>query len=77
MPGPLRMADDVDHAGVRVARQLEVVDLAAQPSVAVAQLAVEEVERGVEDPAGGHQAPALVMIISGIVASATSTRMTR
>ena len=58
------------------ALELEVVDLAAQPPVAVAQLAVEQVERGVEHPSGRHR-PALVMIISGIVATATSTRITR
>ena len=63
---------------VRGALELEVVDLAAQRAVAVAQLAVEQVEGGVERRArSAVMRPALVMIISGIVATATTTRMTR
>ena len=57
--------------------ELEVVDLAAQAIVAVDELTVQELEPGMEDPTGGHHAPALVMIINGIVATDTTRRMPR
>jgi hypothetical protein len=51
-------------------------DLAAQPAGAVDQLAVEQLEPGVQHPSG-HQLPPLVMIISGMVAAETTTSTTR
>jgi len=58
--------------------ELEVVDIAAQRAVAVAQLTIEEIESSVKDSRGSHgQAPPLVMMINGIVTTATITRMTR
>jgi hypothetical protein len=52
--------------------QLDVVDLAAEPALTVDELSIEQAESGVDDAAGGHHAPALVMIMSGIVASEIS-----
>src|SRR4051812_9901103 len=69
--------DRGDVPGARVGLfELEVVDLAAQHPVAVAQLAVEEVQCGVVHPPGRPvHAPAFVMIINGMVATATTTRI--
>src|SRR6478735_2696936 len=74
-PGP---GDDRGQPPVTVVvdEDVEVVDLAALHPVAIAQLAVEQVERHVDHPSGHHW-PALVMMISGIVATATTARMTR
>src|SRR3954466_4746046 len=68
-------------ARFRLADQ-QVVGLAAVALLGVDQLAVEQVERGVDDPGTGdgtrrHQAPALVMIINGMVAAATTMMSTR
>ena len=54
---------------------LEIVDVAAEPSAPVNELVVEEMQRGIE-PSTGHW-PAFVMIIKGMVANAITTRMTR
>ena len=53
---------DVELAGVRGPFDLEVVDVAAEATVAVAQLVVQELEAGVEDPSG-HPVPPFVMIM--------------
>src|SRR5215212_11532357 len=58
--------------------QLEVVDLAGQAAVGVDQLAVQQVQPGFQDAAAhGRQLPALVRIIRGMVATATTSRSSR
>src|SRR5215218_8979583 len=74
VPWPGEDGSDVPRA-VLGRFDLQVVDLAAQLAIARPQLVVEEVQRGVEDPSGHW--PALVMIISGMVATETAARMTR
>jgi hypothetical protein len=57
---------------------LQVVDLAGEPPVAVDQLPVEQVQPGLQDAAGhGGQLPALVRTISGIVTTATTSSRSR
>ena len=63
-------------APLAVHLDLHVVHLAHERSVGVDQLVIEEVQRGEQDPRRGH-VPALVTIINGIVATDTTTRMTR
>ena len=62
--------------------QLDVVDLADHPAVAVDDLAVQQVEHRVErvtgaDVVGTHQAPIRVQIISGMAATAATPMSTR
>ena len=58
--------------------QLQVVDLAGQPAVAVDQLPVQQVQSRVEGAAGhGAQLPALVRTIRGMVTTATTSSSRR
>src|SRR6478735_12065248 len=65
-----------DHERAVALLELEVVDVAGHPSPRVDDLVVEDVEPGPPDVVRAH-APAFVTIISGIVARATSTMITR
>ncbi|MCU1393162.1 MAG: hypothetical protein JWM34_1590 [Ilumatobacteraceae bacterium] len=76
MPGPLRSAV-TNTSPVSRAGDLDVVDVAAQNPVAIDQLAIEEIERRVQDAGRLGHDPPLVMIISGMVATATTTSTTR
>ena len=67
---------------VGVLGQLDVVDLADHPAVAVDHLPVHQVEHRVErvagaDVVGTHQAPILVQTISGMAAAAATPMSTR
>jgi hypothetical protein len=55
--------------------ELDVVDVAAQQPGAVDELVVQQLAAGIELASGGH-APALVAIMSGIAATATTQMMT-
>src|SRR5690349_20517296 len=65
-----------DHERAVALLELEVVDVARHPSARVDDLVVEDVEPGAPDVVRAHE-PAFVTIISGIVASATTTMITR
>src|SRR5262245_44667287 len=67
--------DDRHHVELTLGRalELEVVHVAAQPALAVPELAVEELQPGIED-AAGHPVPPFVMMSSGIVTIETRTR---
>src|SRR4051812_22559181 len=55
---------------------LGVVDVPGEAAVGVDDLVVEQMEQDVEH-AGGHQAPPRVMIMSGMVTTDTTSRITR
>ena len=67
---------DVQLVAVIGSRELEVIDTPCESPVVRDQLAVEQPEPG-PHPATGAHAPAFVMIINGIVATAIATMMTR
>jgi hypothetical protein len=77
LPERAGSGDQRDHVGSAVLGDfdLEVVDVAGEQAVPIDHLVVEQVQRG-EEHSGGHWPP-LVMIMRGIVASATNSRMTR
>ena len=72
--------DARQRIGLVVDRELDVVDLAHEPTVAIHELAVEELEHGPHLAAGadgfGAHEPALVTIMRGMVASATMVSTT-
>ena len=71
--------EDRHHVGLAfflAVVELEVVDHAGHASVAIDELAVLQVQAGPQ-ATSFHQAPPFVMIMSGIVANETSTRITR
>jgi hypothetical protein len=77
-PGAGQDGRDQRRAAALGQLELEVVDLAGEPPVAVDQLAVEQVQPGFQDAAGhGGQLPALVRTIRGIVATATTRSRSR
>src|SRR5512132_492219 len=77
-PGAGQDGRDQRRAAALGELELEVVDLAGEPAVAVDELAVEQVQPGFEDAAGhGGQLPALVRTINGIVTTATTRSRSR
>src|SRR5205085_4331184 len=73
---PRQDGGDVKPARLLAPRELEVVDDARHPPVAVDELAIEQVQPGPQ-PTRIHQAPPLGMIMSGMVPGAMTTRTTR
>jgi hypothetical protein len=72
---PAQDGGDVEAAEFVGLGDLQVVDLAAQPIGPIDELTVQQLQAGVEHASGGHHAPPLVMMISGIVATEiTSSR---
>lgn len=72
-------ADDVRHEESTVlgSLDLEVVDVSAEHTVSIAQLAIEEIERAMKCPGWDVHAPPFVMMMSGMVTTATTTSRTR
>ena len=67
---------DVEIVAVFARGEFEIIDAPREPAFMRNQLTVEQLQCGPHAPTG-HQAPAFVMIISGIVTTAMTLMMTR